>query len=245
MSEFVIAGRDASGQPVYEEVLNQQEIIERLKSRVEWQEFSDRFDTSSESNNKLLGMLFVEKLGDDPGIEDYRRLLKNIIRSGGVARLSTIKDSSGNVLLEAGQYEFELKEVVPEPTPEPEVPRDRNGNPLTSSQLQWREFAIWANDPSTSSETIRQRRLTDRSFAEFYRRSLEREATETPSTQFELAGQSPVKAKSAITPELIAFAEEYRKTPTQEVRKRRNPTFNLNAQQYERNFQAALAAGLL
>ena len=114
-------------------------------------------------------MLFVEKLGDDPGVEDYQRLLKNVIRSGGVVRLPKIKNSAGNVLLEAGQYEFELKENVSEPAPEPEVLRDRNGNPLTSSQLQWREFAIWANDPSTSSEMIRQRRLSDRFPGDFAR----------------------------------------------------------------------------
>src|ERR1051326_6782270 len=232
LSEHVQVGWDRKGVPVYTEILSSEEIVEKLKTTTEWREFKDRFDMSVESNHTLLGWLYAEKLGDDPGVEDYQRLLKNIVRSGGVV---TVRGTT---------YEFELRKQEPEPTPEPDVPRDRNGNPLTASQLQWRQFAIWANDPNTSSEMIRQRRLTDRSFAEFYRRSLEREAQETPSTQFELAGQSQTTKRA--TPELIAFAEEYRKTPTEKVRQLRSPAFNpLGYKTYINNIEAALAAGLI
>jgi hypothetical protein len=233
MSEQVPVGRGPNGGYIYTEVFSSEEIVEQLKASPEWQAFKDRFDMSVESNHTLLGWLYADKLGDDPGVEDYQRLLKNIISSGGVV---TVRGTT---------YAFELRPAEPEQQPEPEVPRDKNGNTLTSSQLEWRSFAIWSNDPNTTSEMIRQKRQTDRSFAEFYKRSLLREAQETPSTQFSLAGQPSTESKPAVTPELIAFAQEYRNTSMQEVRKRRNPTFNLNAAQYEQNFQAALAAGLI
>jgi len=246
MSEFVITGRNASGQPVYEEVLNQQEIIERLKSTDEWGEFSNRFDASTESNSKLLGMLFVEKLGDDPGVEDYQRLLKNIIRSGGVVRLSTIKDSAGNVLLEAGQYEFDLRPAEPEPQPELEVPRDKNGQPLSQSQIAWGEMARWSNQ--ASSQEIKGRRRTDPAFANFYRLNIEREASETPSTQFQLAGLPAGQATASD--KLQRFAKLYQELPTDRLKPRGgyitlSDEFKLTKSQFDNFVSHASSAGLL
>jgi hypothetical protein len=91
-------------------------------------------------------------------------------------------------------------------------------NPLTSSQLQWRKFAIWANDPNTTSEMIRQRRQSDRNFAEFYRRSLEREAQETESTQFQLAGLP--SGQVVASDKLQRFAKLYRETSTDRLKPR-------------------------
>ena len=39
----------------------------------EWQAFEERFDMSVESNHTMLGWLYAEKLGDDPGAEDYKK----------------------------------------------------------------------------------------------------------------------------------------------------------------------------
>ena len=91
-------------------------------------------------------------------------------------------------------------------------------NPLKSSQLQWRKFAIWANDPNTTSEMIRQRRQSDRNFAEFYRRSLEREAQETESTQFQLAGLP--SGQVVASDKLQRFAKLYRETSTDRLKPR-------------------------
>jgi hypothetical protein len=247
MSELLLVGYGAKGEPIYKNVESQDEIVASLKLTSEWQEFRQRFDTSSEPNNRLLGFLFKTKLmpaysGDDPELEDYQRLLRNILRAGGVVSLPTIKNPDGTVVLEAGQYEFELKEREPEPAPEPEVPRDRNGKPLSPSQIAWGEMARWSEQ--ASSQEIKERRRTDPAFASFYRLNIEREARETPSTQFELAGQSQ-NTKQA-TPELIAFAEAYRTTPVEKVRQLRSPGFNaLGYKKYIANIEAALAAGLI
>lgn len=231
MSEHIQIGYGPNGRPVYAEILSSDEIVEQLKASPEWQAFKDRFDMSVESNHTLLGWLYAEKLGDDPGVEDYQRLLKNIIRSGGVV---TVRGTT---------YEFELKEHEPEPAPEPEVARDRNGKPLSQSQIAWGEMARWSQQ--ASSQEIKERRRTDPAFASFYRLNIEREARETESTQFQLAGQSQIQRKQA-TPELVAWAQEYRKTPVEKVRELRSPAFNpLGYTVYIKNIEAALAAGLI
>lgn len=230
MSEQVPVGRGPNGGYVYTEVFSSEEIVEQLKASPEWQEFKDRFDMSVESNHTLLGWLYAEKLGDDPDIEDYKKLLKNIIRSGGVV---TVKGTT---------YEFELREQEPERAPEPDVPRDKNGKPLSQSQVAWGEMARWSQQ--ASSQEIKERRRTDPAFASFYRLNIEREARETPSTQFEIAGQSQNTRQA--TPELVAFAEEYRKTPVEKVRQLRSPSFNpLGYKTYINNIETALAAGLI
>jgi hypothetical protein len=247
MSELLLIGRSAKGEPIYRDVPSQDELVASLKQTAEWQEFRRRFDTTSEPNNRLLGFLFITKLmpdysGDDPDLEDYKRLIRNVILAGGVVALPTIKNPDGTVVLEAGQYEFELCQAEPEQQPESEVPRDKNGKPLSPSQIAWGEMARWSH--RASSQEIKERRRIDPAFASFYRLNIEREARETPSTQFELAGQSQ-NTKHA-TPDLIAFAEAYRTTPVEKVRQLRSPAFNaLGYKKYIANIEAALAAGLI
>jgi hypothetical protein len=232
--ERYITGYDGQRNPIYAEELTVEEMVQALKKSSEWAVFRDKFDMGKSSNNTLFGMLIDQKLVDDFSIDDCKRLLQVVLSAGGI------------VTLDGTTYEFELREPEPELAPEPEVPRDKNGNPLNPAQIAWRNFAIWANDPNTSSEMIRQRRSTDRSFAEFYRHSLTREAQETPSTQFSIAGQATTDNKPAVTPELVAFAEAYRHTSTEEVRKLRSPLINpLGWERYKELESAAASAGFL
>jgi len=242
MSEFVVNGRDAYGRPIYIEDLTEDEKTSQVEVSEEWQEFSNRFANST-ANANLLTMAYIDKLGADSSVDKRRSLLRSILRSGGIISLRTIKNANGQVLLNAGQYEFELRPFEPERQPEPEVVRDKNGKPLSQSQIAWGEMARWSQQ--ASSQEIKERRRMDPAFASFYRLNIEREARETESTQFQLAGQPGANNRRKVTPELISFAEEYRRTPTAEVRKRRNPVFNLSAEQYNKNFEAALAAGLI
>lgn len=73
------------------------------------------------------------------------------------------------ILRDSGQLTAPIIAAVPD------VPRDRNGKALSPSQLEWREFAIWANDPKTSTREINEKRKTNASFAKFYRESLRAE----------------------------------------------------------------------
>jgi hypothetical protein len=78
-------------------------------------------------------------------------------------------------LRDSGQLLTKEQEAAAQRATEPDVPRDRNGKPLSASQLEWRQFAIWANDPKTSSAMIAERRRTSASFNKFYVESLKRE----------------------------------------------------------------------
>jgi hypothetical protein len=230
--EHVLIGHGPNGEAVYGELLTEAEKIERLKSTPEWQSFATIFDTSSGPNKTLLQMLFSDKLGEDPSVEDFQRLLHTVIAAGGIVRLS------------GEQYEFE---VLPEPEQivEPEVPRDRNGNVLSASQLAWKEFREFSE--THSMQECRARARTDAAFGSFLRTNLEREAQGTESTQFRIAGQHPGSPDiSGSTSELIAFANEFRRTSMDQVRRLKSPTLNpLGWDKYQKDLDAALAAGLI
>ena len=135
MSEKILVGHDPKGRPVYSEVLSSEEIVEKLKATAEWQDFKNKFDMGKGSNNTLLGMVFDEKLGDDPSVEEYQRLIERLLRAGGV------------VTVNGTTYEFELKEHEPEPTPEPEIPRDRNGNHSVSRRSHGARWRVGVSKP--------------------------------------------------------------------------------------------------
>src|SRR5882672_12167674 len=105
------------------EYVIRKERILALRETDAWAEFVERFDAKSDSNLSLLAELFEEKLGNDPSVEDYQRLLRNVLLAGGVVRVG------------GEQHEFE---VVPktEQTPVPEVPVHR-GQQLWSEYRQY------------------------------------------------------------------------------------------------------------
>lgn len=233
MPEQVQIGHDPSGRPVYAEVLSAEEIRERMLQSPEWRAFSERFDMSIPGNITLLNAMFGDKLGPDADLADYTSLLTRIIAAGGI------------VVVDGTQYEFVLN-TPEEVVEEPEVPRDHAGRPLNSAQLAWRQYATWANDPSTTSEMIRQRRATDASFAEFYRRSLSREMTEGGVGDAAQNLNTTKERATQISEELKLWADEYRRTPNARVQQLRLASFNPNGyQEYISNFDAACAAGLI
>jgi hypothetical protein len=219
---------DRFDNPIY----SAEEIAEQLHESQGWSHFQTIFDMSKERNNTLLGWIIDERLNTDSGLADYLNLLKTIISAGGVVRVK------------GQQYEFETVSVV-EPVVEPEVPRDRNGNPLSASQIAWGEMTRWSQ--TASSKQIADRRRVDPAFESFYKTNLRREAQGTESTQFRLAGQQPSKPDvSGVSPELIAFADEFRRTSMDEVRRRKSQTLNpLSWEKYQKDLDAALAAGLI
>jgi hypothetical protein len=97
---------------------------------VHWTIEQMRSPTGNPGNQTLLRMLIADRLGDDPTIDNYRRLVKAVIQSGGIVTVRTIKNQNGEVVLPSGQYEFVERTVEPEPEVEPEVPRDHTGKPL-------------------------------------------------------------------------------------------------------------------
>jgi hypothetical protein len=228
--EHVIIGY-RNGEPVFGQEFTAEEIVAQLKASTEWAVFTSRFDMSNDANKTLFDWVIDEKLGDDPELSEYKNLLKAMIAAGGVVRVR------------GAQYEFVETPVV-EPVVEPEVPTDRNGRPLTPTQIAWSEYRQWSE--THSSADCKARARTDAGYGLFYRKNLEREAQGTESTQFRVVGQPTKPDVTSAPPELLAFAEEFRKTSMDQVRKLKSPTLNpLGWEKYQRNLDAALAAGLM
>jgi hypothetical protein len=129
-------------------------------------------------------------------------------------------------------------------TKEEAAPTDRNGRPLSSSQLAWQEHAQWAaNHSQTEAQT---RATTDASFGKWLKARPNVQPTQ-PKPRIDnipgavLLNPEPVVSPTAkITPELRAFAEEYERTPIYEakLKTQQNPV-------YRQNFEAAISAGLI
>jgi hypothetical protein len=190
----------------------------------EWVELQSKFDL--ESGMEIVNAV-IDTVPEPKILSRVQSIIRTVVLAGGLTKFGNLTPRSV---------------VESEPEVEPEIQRDKNGRPLSESQQRWSEYRQFAE--THSSQECRDRARVDSGFASFRRLNLERECQETPSTQFELAGQ-PQSSATKKTSELIAFAEVYRKTPMSEVKKLRNPVFNLNAEQYEQDFQSALAAGLL
>jgi len=221
-----------NGEPVYGEELTAEETVVALKASPEWSEFTARFAWPNDYNKDLFDLVIEEKLGPKPELVDYQRLFKTVIAAGGV------------VTVRGERYEFEVVPTV-EPVVEPEVPRDRNGNPLSASQIAWGEMTHWSQ--TASSKQIADRRRVDPAFESFYKTNLRREAQGTESTQFRLAGQQPSKPDvTSASQELLNFADEFRRTSMDEVRRRKSPTLNPSGwEKYQKDLDAALAVGLI
>jgi len=220
-----------NGEPVYGEELTVEETVGALKESPEWLEFTTRFAWPNDYNKDLFDLVIEEKLGPNPELSDYQRLFKNVIAAGGV------------VTVKGQKYEF--VEVEPEPVaePEPEVPRDKNGNPLSESQLRWSEYRQFSE--SHSMQECRNRARIDAGFASFMRKNLEREASGGVGDAVENLNQrQQVSASPAEA--LVAWAAEYHRTPTEKLRQlKRFDTNPYGAAEWNRKFEACIAAGLV
>jgi hypothetical protein len=121
--------------------------------------------------NDPAGQAFAETFNTNASIEKMAEVLELHGMVVSSANLTWV----AQMLTDSGQLTTPEQEAAASRTAEPDVPRDRNGKALTPSQLEWREFAIWANDPKTSSAMIAERRRTSSSFNKFYVESLKRE----------------------------------------------------------------------
>jgi hypothetical protein len=126
--------------------------------------------------NDSSGQQFAARFNTPASIDKLAEVLQfhNMVIS--IANLTWVYER----LRDSGQLITPEQEAASSQIVEPDVPCGRDGRPLTSSQLEWRNFAIWANDPKTSSRDIAEKRRTSPSFNKFYIESLKREMNETP-----------------------------------------------------------------
>jgi hypothetical protein len=238
MSELHIARYGDAGQPIYEdehgrtlEEISREETMQALEKSEIWAEFNEAFQADDELLSAAVGQL----LGKDPTLDQFQNLLRSILKAGGQL---TLKDSTGN----RSKFSFTRREEEPV-VEEPEAPKDKNGRPLSAAQIAWGEMAHWSE--TASSHQIQERRRTDPAFASFYAKNLEREVGATKVADGVENLNSRPKL-NGVTPALLAFADEYRNTSSEKVRKfRRADTNPFGFQKYNEQYEAAIAAGLI
>jgi hypothetical protein len=88
-------------------------------------------------------------------------------------------------------------------------PRDRNGKPLTESQIAWKAMAEWTN--THSMQEVNARKRTDPQYAAFVRKAYDSEVTHEIPDAVVPAGEPTNSVKQ--TEALRRFVELYNRTP--------------------------------
>jgi hypothetical protein len=167
---------------------------------------------------------------------------------------TTAIDSGGSVKDPLDRITVQVEEPVEVPEP---VPTDRNGRPLSASQIAWGEMARWSETASQSQRKERMR--TDPAYRNFVEKNRAREFegvgdSVVPMNPHLIPSEDPsqatVKAIAAkaglLVPQLLDWVKGYNATPSSQVRSLRSAASNpLGYEQYEKSFQAAIAAGLI
>jgi len=209
-------------------------FIDHLTNSHSWDELSERFDLSEAGNLEAVNA-FLLSIAPPLILSKAESALRKLLYAGGVCKFGKLTPRP----VETPIAEVSTMPITDEPV------RDSRGHLLGDSQRKWQEYREYSE--SHSSQDCKNRARVDAGYASFVRTNLEREAQNTESTQFKIAGQQPSKPNvTGVTPELLAWANEYKRTPTDQVRKFRNPSINpLGCAAYEANLDAAIAANLI
>jgi hypothetical protein len=193
----------------------------------EWVELRSKFDL--ESGMEIVNAV-IDSVPEPKILSRVQSIIQRVVLAGGLTRFGNLTPRT-------------LAELELEPE---QVPVDRNGRPLSASQIAWGEMARWSQQ--ASSQDIRERRRTDPAFASFYRLNIEREARQTESTQFAVAGQPT--GQSTASERLQRFSKLYRELPTDRLKPRGgyivlSDEFRLTKSQFDNFVSDATNAGIL
>jgi hypothetical protein len=121
------------------------------------------------------------------------------------------------------------------------IPLDKNNRPLSPAQISWGEMTRWTD--SAIPGQIQKRRLEDKAYASFYTKKLETDAAATvPPIDLNARPATP----QAASPALLAWVDEYHRTPVARVKALLRGSSNPNGYiEYGKNFRDANAAGLI
>jgi hypothetical protein len=116
---------------------------------------------------------------------------------------------------EIQKAEPEESVVLPEPAIDT-TPRDKNGKPLTGSQLKWSEFRKFADQASMAEINLRKR--NDPEFAAFVLKNYEREMQQEIGGAVVPEGDRLTGSQKIVDAELRDFARAYRIEKSENLR---------------------------
>jgi hypothetical protein len=222
-----------SGERVFDSSPGKEESNEAFRSDLfetpEWVELRSKFDL--ESGMEIVNAV-IDSVPEPKILSRVQSIIRRVALAGGLTRFGNLTPKT-------------VTEPEPEVAPE-RVPVDRNGRPLGASQIAWGAMARWSQQ--ASSQDIKERRRTDPAFASFYRLNIEREARQTESTQFAVAGQPT--GQSRASERLQRFVKLYRELPTDHLKPRGgyivlSDEFRLTKSQFDNFVSEATNAGIL
>jgi hypothetical protein len=230
--------RDEETQGILFDLNDEQECAEAFKSLYEETEIGQRYvsefydgDEGGKNQGKILRAANTLFALDDAHatLAQLARALGTLIRSGAIRPL---EEEEEDKILEAPVVDT--------------TPRGRDGQPLTGSQIQWREYREWS-EAHTSSE-CKAKAHSDEAYGKFYRTNLAREfAAEQVGDAVIPAGR--VARSTQATQQLVQFVKDYHKEPVANLKPRAG-FVSLAGEQllwnlYQEMLGKALAAGLL
>lgn len=205
----------------------QKQFIEEVLASVVGRKFAEKYGSPFDENHNL--PLIAEAVGK---LYIKRGIRLEYMTSGiFIDAMKTVMDVEKDKLIL-----LTTEEETPAPTVEQEpLPTDKNGKPLSASQLAWREHAEFAC--TASSRQIAERKRTDASFRAFVEDSLRREMQQPIDGDVREANPhlSLQKPTGKVTPALLEFAEGYRKMSTSEIRSKRSAAINPNGYESFKN----------
>ncbi len=218
-------------------------------------EFDDFKSAFKDLLKTEIGQTFMREFYDADSVDEVEGKLKNAISvlfpdQNGHASLNQLSIALENLLLSGEVKPLETGDVpLDEPKPEEvdTTPRDKNGRPLSESQLKWREFRQFADSASMSEISLRKR--SDPEFANFVRKNMEREMSQPIGDAVENMSANQVPQKSGVPADVRAFASRYPRMSVAELKRLLSPATNPDgpaaARETQRLFDAATADGLI
>jgi hypothetical protein len=202
---------------------------EHLIASQAWEDLSARFDLS-DADNLLVVNAYLQSIPTPLILSKAESGLRKLLYAGGQCKF--------------GSLTLKPVEQLPDPVLV-EPAKDSRGHLLGASQRQWQEYREYSENHS--SQDCKNRARVDSRYASFVRLNLEREAQGTPSTQFQIAGQQPVKPTVQADAEyqrLVDFADEVKRTPTRIVKTKMLPT-NPRFESYTADVNECIRLGLI
>jgi hypothetical protein len=201
---------------------DQQEIFyEDLYATKTWERFARDFGNTPENRQSIEKVLDTLYADDEVTVLRFEDALTTGMDSGAIVRR-------------------------PAAPAEPEMPRTKNGVPLTEPQKRWAAYTKFANEHSSSE--CRELARADAGFKSFMQKNLEREMNESGVGDAVVPlNQSSSPTKAGLKDErLVAFANAFRNMSSAEVRSRKSVASNpFGAAQFMKDINDCIGLGLI